>query len=137
MLFPHSALVTVFLAPDWKNTSTSGQFKIRKDELPFGVNVYGWLNGVFGVGEASRLTLRALEVAEIPSTAILLPTTGMHNQVNVIECVSNMVHNIDRCIMMHRLYRYISYSDMLCFPRMSGGMFLDSERERPSSHETW
>eukprot|EP00913_Durusdinium_trenchii_P009857 g9253.t2 len=75
------SLVPHFLA----KRQQMSQFKIRKDELPFGVNVYGWLNGVFGVGEASRLTLRALEVAEIPSTAILLPTTGMHNQVKLVQ----------------------------------------------------
>ena len=50
------------------------------NSLPFGVNVYGWLNGVFGVGEASRLTFQALEEVGTPLAPISLPSTEQHSQ---------------------------------------------------------
>ncbi|CAK9088877.1 Glycos_transf_1 domain-containing protein [Durusdinium trenchii] len=53
---------------------------VFQKRLPFGVNVYGWLNGVFGVGEASRLTLEALDEVGTPTAPILLPSNEQHEQ---------------------------------------------------------
>eukprot|EP00931_Biecheleriopsis_adriatica_P113141 TRINITY_DN8808_c0_g2_i4.p1 TRINITY_DN8808_c0_g2~~TRINITY_DN8808_c0_g2_i4.p1 ORF type:complete len:883 (-),score=116.27 TRINITY_DN8808_c0_g2_i4:416-3064(-) len=59
-------------------------------ELARGVNVVAWLHKVFGVGEAGRLVLKALQKADVPAAGILIP--GLAEK----KSLPDRMHNITK-----------------------------------------
>ena len=98
----------------------------------FGVNVFGYIDGEFGLGEAVRLLIKALEKANIPFVLLNYdtPTSHRHNDLTFTEFVKECPYLINFVLLgPTEARRVVNYFGIDLFKNKYSIFFLNWESE--------